>query len=225
MTTIQNPIRILLVDDHRSFMDGLAMVINTRQAEMEIVGMVTSIEEVPLLAYEKKPDLIILDLDLRGTNSLDSLPALRTHTDAKILILTGLRDTTLFERAMELGANGILLKDEPAATILKAIEKVARGEIWASQEILGRLLNKLAKMRNNQGQNPENRKIAELTAREKEIIATLLSLDSSTNEDIAGHLYISQSTLKNHLTAIYSKLEVKNRLELMKYALNNRLNE
>jgi DNA-binding NarL/FixJ family response regulator len=161
----QNTIRILLVDDHKSFSEGLAMVINSRKPAMEVVAMASTREEALDAVVKYKPDLAILD-----------------------------------------------------------IERVDAGEIWASNTTLSRVLSQLSNGKQNNGPaDPEQQKIAELTPREREIITTLLSFESSTNEEIADHLCISQSTLKNHLTTIFSKLEVKNRIQLMKYAINHKL--
>ena len=213
-------VRILLVDDHQSFMDGLAMVINTRHPELEIIGTACNSEVALKITRQEKPDLVLLDLDLGHENGIDLLPLFTTETNTKVLILTGLRDLDLHESAISRGARGVLLKDESANIILKAIEKVSAGEIWASKNILGRVFDKFT---HPPQFDPEAHKIATLTSREREIIATLLSLESSTNEEIADHLHISQSTLKNHLTTIYSKLEAKNRVQLMKYALTHEL--
>lgn len=220
----QNTIRILLVDDHKSFSEGLAMVINSRKPAMEVVAMASTREEALDAVVKYKPDLAILDMDLGASNTLDFLPDFLERTSAKVLILTGMLDPKVHEAAIVKGARGVLLKGESAKTILKAIERVNAGEIWASNTTLSRVLSQLSNGKQNNGPaDPEQQKIAELTPREREIITTLLSFESSTNEEIADHLCISQSTLKNHLTTIFSKLEVKNRIQLMKYAINHKL--
>ncbi len=219
----KNPIRILLIDDHRSFMDGLAMVINSQTPAMKVVGMASNRAEATAAAVDLEPDLILMDMDLGDSLSLDFLPELLEKTPAKVLMLTGMQEPDLHDSAIVKGARGVLLKGESAKVILKAIEKVHDGELWASNAVLTRVLAQI-----NSGKkqiSPEDKKIADLTARELEIIATLLSHESSTNGEIASHLCISTSTLKNHLTTIYSKLDVKNRVQLMKYALSHNLNK
>lgn len=214
-------IRILLVDDHKSFMDGLQMVISTQKPRMEVIGMATTQEETFSEAAKKKPDLILLDMDLGNCSSLDFLPSLLEKSDAKVLFLTGLRDPDIHDSAILKGARGVLLKGESAKVIIRAIEKVHEGEIWAANTTVSRVL---AMMNNGKKEkSPEEQLISYLTPREREIISTLLNFESSTNEDIANHLCISVSTLKNHLTTIYSKLDVKNRVQLMKFALSHKL--
>lgn len=220
------PIRILLVDDHKSFMDGLAMVINSQKPAMEVIGQTCLPADALALARRENPDIILLDMDLGAMLSLEILPDLLKQSDAKILILTGLQDPELQDRAIIAGARGVLLKNESAKTILKAIEKVYHGEIWVDSKTLTRILyqrNNQPNDGNEKSDGDERRKIAELTAREREIINALLTFNGSTNKEIASQLFISTSTLKNHLTTIYSKLDVKNRVQLMKYALNHKI--
>ena len=218
---IKNSIHILLIDDHKSFMDGLSMVINSQSPSMEVVGMASNRAEAMTAVGELKPDLILLDMALGDSLSLDFLPELLEKTSAKVLMLTGLQNPDLHDDAIVKGARGVLLKGESAKVILKAIEKVHAGEIWASSTMLSRVIDQI-----NIGKkqvDPEDGKIADLTAREREIIDALLTFDGSTNKEIARQLFISTSTLKNHLTTVYSKLAVKNRVQLMKYALNHKI--
>lgn len=220
---IKNSIRILLIDDHKSFMDGLAMVINSQAPVMEVVGMASNRAEAMEAVGRLKPDLILMDMDLGGSLSLEFLPELLQKTSAKVLMLTGMQDPDLHDSAIVKGARGVLLKGESARVILKAVEKVHAGEIWASNTMLARVLNQMNRRR--KPLDPKAEKIADLTRREREIINALLTFEGSTNEEIARQLFVSTSTLKNHLTTIYSKLDVKNRVQLMKYALTHKLDK
>jgi len=221
---IKNSIRIVLIDDHQSFMEGLAMVINSQTPAMEVVGMASNRAEAITAVSKLNPDLVLMDMDLGDSLSLEFLPELLEKTSAKVLMLTGMQDPDLHDSAIVKGARGVLLKGESAKVILKAIEKVHNGEIWASNAVLGRVLERMNSSGKKQD-NPEAGKIADLTAREREIIRSLVAFEASTNEEIADHLCISKSTLKNHLTTIYSKLGLKNRIELLKYALAHKLAE
>lgn len=218
-----NPIKIFLVDDHRSFMEGLQMVIDTQKPRMEIVGTAATLDEAIETAIPLKPDVVLLDLDFGDSSGLDILPVLLKKTESKILILTGVRDPEIHDTTIMKGAHGVLFKGEPVKEIIKAIDRVHAGGMWVDSNILGRVLGQNGKDIELSA-DPEARKIASLTVRECEITTTLLKFESSTSDEIATHLGISKHTLKNNLTVIYSKLEVKNRVQLMKYALNHNLN-
>ncbi len=228
MDTPKKIIRILLVDDHKSFSDGLAMVIGTNRSVMEVVGKAGDRREALELAAATRPDVVLLDIELGADNGLDILPELLEQTAAKVIILTGTQTPEAHETAILRGAQGVLLKTDSAQVILKAIEKVHDGEIWISNQTLNRVLGQMTRLRNGGDKkepDPEAQKIASLTPREREIIAALVGDESSTNKEIADRLFISDSTLKNHLTTIYSKLEVKNRIDLLKYALHHKLDQ
>ena len=220
--SIENPIRILLVDDHQSFLWGLVKLIESDGHGMKVIGTASDMPQALVIAEREQPDVILLDIDLHGVNSLDSMSDLVKVTKAPVLILTGVRDTETRDRAMLSGARGIVQKEESAEIILKAIKCVYRGEIWLDRASTGRIFSKLLNPLNGET-SPEAAKIASLTAREREIIDVIITHGRSTNKEIAGHLNMSEHTLRNHLSSIYSKLEVENRLELAMYALKHGL--
>jgi len=189
-----NPIKIFLVDDHRSFMEGLQMVIDTQKPRMEIVGTAATPDEAIETAIPLKPDVVLLDLDFGDSSGLDILPVLLKKTESKILILTGVRDPEIHDTTIMKGAHGILFKGEPVKEIIKAIDRVHAGGMWVDSNILERVLKQNGKDIELSA-DPEARKIASLTVREREIITTLLKFESSTSDEIAAHLGISKHTL------------------------------
>jgi len=221
---IENPIRILLVDDHQSFLWGLMKLIESDGPGMKVIGTASDMPEALLIAEREQPDIILLDIDLNGVNSLDSMVVLLSITKAPVLILTGVRDTETRDRAMLSGARGIVQKEESAEAILKAVKCVFHGEIWLDRASTGRIFSKLLNPLNGEA-SPEAAKIGSLTGREREIIDVIITHGRSTNREIAGHLNMSEHTLRNHLTSIYSKLEVENRLELVMYAIKHKLSK
>lgn len=223
LTSVKISIRILIVDDHKSFMDGLSMLIDSQKPKMEVVGMASNRAEAVESAVNLKPDVILMDMDLGDALSLEFIPEIVEKTDSKILVLTGMRDPDIHDSAIIKGARGVVLKGESGNIIIKAIEKVNEGEIWASNTTLSRVFNQMTGSNRKKDSDPGAQKIADLTSREREIVASLFCFDDATNKEIASHLCISESTLKNHLTTIFSKLEVKNRLQLMNFALKHNL--
>jgi DNA-binding NarL/FixJ family response regulator len=169
------------------------------------------------------PDVILLDLDLNGKSSLDCLPALLSNNVSRVLVLTAERRQSILETAIVRGARGVLHKDTEAEQVLKAIEKIYQGELWINQDMLGCVLGKLTAQGKTIAPDPEKEKIASLTIREKKIIDTVVRENGAPNKIIAQRLFISEHTLRNHLTSIYQKLAVGNRLELYVYAVRHAL--
>jgi len=222
--TSPDPIRVLLIDDHQSFLWGMVKLIESDGPNMKVMGTASDIAAALAILEREQPDVILLDIDLNGVNSLDSMPLLRNATTAMVLILTGVRDAETHERAVMAGARGVVQKEVSAEMILKAIRKVHEGEIWLDRMTTGRIFSKLLDHSNNQV-SPEAAKIASLTSREREIINVMIKQGHSTNKQIAVHLNMSEHTLRNHLTSIYSKLEVENRLELVMYAVKHHIGD
>jgi DNA-binding NarL/FixJ family response regulator len=219
LATDVRPIKVLLVEDHKCVMWGLEKLICGESPRLQVAGKAASRDEALAEAAKCKPDLVLLDLDLNGEMSLDFLPELLRGSDAKVLILTGARDPELRSRAMLLGARGVVSKTEDASVILRAIERVCEGEIWLDRASTATVLQQLTAR--NAKVDPEAGKIATLTPRERQIIITLVGERGGGNKALAAKLFLSEHTLRNHLTSIYSKLEVRNRLELYMYAVEN----
>ena len=215
----QEAIRVLIVDDHKLVRTGLCMLIET-QPEMKVVGSAGNHAEALALAAGNKPNLILLDIDLGGENGLDLLPELReTAPGARVLILTGLKDLEIQRRAARLGAAGLVLKEHAAEVLLKAIKKVHEGEIWLDRSMMGALLNEMTQADRRTG--PDESNIASLTPREREVI-TLIA-EGLKNKQIGERLFISETTVTHHLSSIFSKLSVSDRLELVIYAFGHNL--
>ncbi len=214
------PINIFLVDDHRTILWGLERLIETATPCMAVVGKATSRAELFAQLAGANPDVILLDLDLNGENGLDCLDELGQQTAARVLVLTSTSDPHVHQQAIMQGARGVVHKQEPADVILRAIEKVHNGEIWLDRASLGRIVTALSR---GQKSDPEAVKIATLTPKERQIIAMVMQEKGARNKVIAEKLHMSEHTLRNNLTTIYSKLEVTGRLELYLYASTHRL--
>jgi len=218
--------RIMLVDDHKTLLWGLSKLIDTEAAHMIVVGTARDCAGALDLARQVLPDVILLDLDLGGTCSLDIIPSLLAATpEARILVLTGTRERELLDRAVLLGARGVVSKDEPPETVIKAVEKVHGGELWLDSAALSRVFDAMRNPRATRRQDPELEKIAQLTAKERRICSLIANGGGAVNKALAEQLFISEHTLRNHLTAIYHKLGVSNRLDLYVFATRHRLDQ
>jgi DNA-binding NarL/FixJ family response regulator len=211
------PIRVFLIDDHRSILWGLERLIESGKPAMQVVGTATNCAEALKLIDEAAPNLILLDIGLGNENGVNEIPNLLARSHAKILVLTGLRDESLHDKAVLAGASGVVEKEAPAETILAAIEKVHEGQLWLDRVATGRIFLEFARENAAQSVDPERVKIASLTDREREIVSIAATHAGFNAKAIAEMLYISEHTLRNHLTSIYDKLQVANRLELFAY--------
>lgn len=216
-------IRVMLVDDHPTLLWGLVNLIESQKPRMEVAGTARSCAEALEKIGALCPDVILLDLDMGGMNSIDILPSLLSHSRSHVLIFTGERDQAQLDLAVCRGASGVLRKDAPADQVLKAIEKTAQGEIWLDRESLGRMLNELRNPKPVRKYDPEIEKQSSLTARERKIIHAIVESNGALNKTLAQRLFISEHTLRNHLTSVYHKLGVSNRLELYVYAIKHQL--
>lgn len=212
------PIRILIVDDHLLVRTGLRMLIDN-EPNMEVVGQAANRAEALGVAKTAQPNLIVLDIDLGGEDGLDFLPELlKTTPQARVLVLTGLRDMEAHRRAARLGASGLVLKEHAADVLLKAINKVHAGELWLDRSMLGSLLREATQ---EPKVDADAMKISTLTPREREVV-TLVS-EGLKNRDIGARLFISETTVTHHLTSVYAKLDLSDRLELVIFAFANKL--
>jgi DNA-binding NarL/FixJ family response regulator len=212
------PIRILIVDDHAVVRAGLRMLIDQNPA-MKVVGLAGNRSEALAIAASEQPDLIILDILLGDQDGLTILPDLReVAKNARVLVLTGLRGSESQRRAMLAGAMGVVLKEHAAEVLIKAIIKVNEGEVWLDRLMMGSLLDEMSQAPEV---DSEKGKIASLTEREREVIA--LIAEGLKNKQIGQRLFISETTVTHHLSSIFSKLDVSDRLELVIYTFAHKL--
>lgn len=212
----------MIVDDHPTMVWGLEQLIATQGMRMQVVATATSPEEALSLCQRERPAVILLDLDLEGRSGLDILPALSRPSDCRVLVLTAERKPHVLDQAVQLGACGVLCKDADAQTVIKAIEKVHAGEVWLDRASLARVLNGWQR---RALPDAEQVRQATLTQRERKIVQVILAGHGAGNKVLAARLFISEHTLRNHLSSIYHKLGLSNRMELYLYALKHRLGD
>ena len=213
-------IRIMIIDDHAVVRTGLRMLIENHP-RMRVVTMANNGSEALDLLAREPVDLILLDLDLGRENGLNFIQELRAaNNGAPILVLTGLRDPAAHRQAVKLGAMGVVVKDQAAEVLIKAIEKVTDGEIWLDRATMGNVLNELTGQAQGELDSPDTR-INSLSDREREVVA--LISEGLKNKQIGKRLFISETTVTHHLSSIFSKLGVSDRLELVIFAFGHNL--
>lgn len=225
MSSDGHAIRVLLVDDHELMRTGLRLLLE-RHPGIAVVGEAANGEEALAAAAREQPDIILLDLDLNGESSLTVLPRLlQAAGEARVILVTGVREAEEHQRAVQLGAMGVVRKEQAGEVLLKAIEKVHAGEVWLDPAQVARALGAMARQRSGAAAlaNPETAKIERLTRRERQVIA--LVLEGLQNKQIAERLAISETTVSHHLTSIFGKLELGSRFDLIIYAHRHGLNQ
>jgi DNA-binding NarL/FixJ family response regulator len=223
MTEQRQEIRVLLVDDHAMFRTGLRLAIESRPG-IVVVAEAANRAEALAAAAKERPDIILLDLDLGDDSGFNLLPDLLAKSKtARVILLTGLRDPEAHRRAVRLGAVGLVLKEHAIETVLKAIEKVHAGEAWLDRTMIATILRERTHPAAIQRRSAEEVKNAALTERELQVIR--LIGEGLKNKDVADRMYISEATVRHHLTSIFNKLGVSDRLELVIYAYQHSLAE
>jgi len=214
----QRPITIMIIDDHVVIRSGLRMLIEHDQ-RMQVVAQAGNRIEALERAAGTRPDVIILDLVLGEEDGLSFLPELcQASPNSRVLVLTGVQSLDAHRRAIRRGALGIVLKEHAAEQLLKAIMKVYEGEVWIERSMMGSMIQELNKPTQV---DPEVTKIKSLTDREREVIA--LVGEGLKNKQVGERLFISETTVTHHLSSVFDKLDVSDRLELIIYAFRHGL--
>lgn len=213
------PIRVLIADDHPVVRVGLRNMLVV-DPQIKVVGEARDGMETLRMARELQPDILLLDLampNVAGMDALREMPAggLKTRT----IVLTGLIEKRQVLEALQLGARGVVLKDAIVEHLTACIHAVMQGQYWLDGRPVQNLVQVLRDLAAQTA--PPLRKTYGLTARELEVVN--LITEGCTNKDIAKTFGISEETVKRHLTNIFNKLGVGNRLELALFALNHHL--
>ena len=221
MTTSNQPAlpatRILVVDDHAIFREGVRMLLE-RDAQVSVIAEAADAQEALASAEREQPDIILLDVDLAGFDALELVELLQAAaTEARIILLTGLQGAELQARALRLGVRGFVQKEQSAELLLKAIRKVRAGELWFDRSALGTAMTRLLRGESEEGAAAT----PGLTRRELEIVR--LIGEGLTNDEIAERLDISEKTVRNYLTVVFEKTGVRDRLHLAIYAYRHGL--
>ena len=198
---------MLIADDHPVFRFGLRTLLKA-DSTLEIVGEATNGKEAIAQASELSPDVILMDLNMPGMNGIQAIRRILTdHPEVHILVLTMFDDDDSVFAAMRAGARGYILKGTEGGETLQAIHVVSTGEAIFSPSIAQRLMQYFGASRPRGVDQP----FPDLTEREREVLA--LIAQGYTNQAIAERLVITPKTVRNHISAIFSKLQVTSRLE------------
>lgn len=202
---------------------GLERLVQSAHPRFELSGTSATLAQAQQALERSSAHVLLLDMD--GGYDVDMLAELQLPQPLRLVLLTSSQDQAMLDRAVVAGARGIVRKSDPPAALLKAVEKVHEGELWIDRSAAGRIFVEMARQNAAHANDPERLKIASLTARERQTIVAIASDAAAPGKVIASRLCISEHTLRNHLSSIYGKLGLQNRLDLYAYATRHSLHK
>jgi DNA-binding NarL/FixJ family response regulator len=212
---LANKKRILIIDDHPLFREGLKSLIS-RNTMFEVVGEAGNGRKGLQMAKELKPDLVVMDISLPDKSGIDLTRDIRSHlSETRVIIVSMHSKIDHITEAFQAGASGYVVKESAAERLTQGLEAVSRGEYYLDSSLSHKVVKKLMEFPEKEAKITDSSYEA-LTRREQQIMR-LLAEGISTKE-IAERLFISPKTVENHRTNIMSKLELHSAMELIRYA-------
>ncbi|UOY91537.1 response regulator transcription factor [Ectobacillus sp. JY-23] len=217
-------IRVIIVDDQPLIRDGLAMLLNLRP-EIEIVAVAEDGADAVAKAVELQPDIVLMDIRMPGVNGVEGTSRIQQCVPAvKVIMLTTFKDSELIFEALEKGASGYLLKDMPTDTIVQAILTAHAGGLVLPPEMTGQILVELRKTKVIEVEKKNvPHTLFELTEREIEVLKEIGY--GLNNREIAEKLYITEGTVKNHVSSLIHKLALRDRTQAAIFAVRHGISE
>jgi DNA-binding NarL/FixJ family response regulator len=207
-------VRVMIADDQQLFAEGLRVVIESRAPRFEVVGIAQNGKIAVSMARDLKPDVILMDVRMP---EMDGVVATRLihekYPEIKILILTTFDDDEYVKFSLRNGAIGYLLKNRPAEELVESIKALARGIIQIDPAVSAKFFD--AGRSQDSDSDDFNRRLNTLTGRERGILEQLVQAKRIVN--IASDLEIAEQTVRNHISSIYFKLDIHDRLEIINY--------
>jgi len=211
-------IKVIIADDHALIREGIKQILEL-ESDISVIGQAANGEEAFDMAIELNPDVVLLDINMPKLNGIEALIKFKDlGIKSKVIILTIHEDKEYILKTLKLGANGYILKDSSADTLIEGIRAVYRGEKYI-QPSVSELVNESST--DDVYTNASLKKINSLTKREYEVL--ILIAEGLNNKDIAEKLYISEKTVKNHISNIFKKLELNDRVQAAIFSYKNNI--
>jgi len=209
--------KVIICDDQAVVRDGMELLLKL-ESDIDIVGVARDGAEAVEMVEDCSPDLVLMDLKMPGMNGIEATRRIRARfPEVKVLVLTTYDDDEWVFDAIRAGASGYLLKDTPREEIVRAIRGTVEGKSFVDPEVAGKLLGQVA----SQQTQPETLLTDKLTEREVDVLRLLAR--GLSNPDIAAELYLSEGTVRNHVSAILAKLDVSDRTQAAVIAIQHGL--
>ena len=217
---MEGEIQIVIADDRRLFREGIRLILRQEKG-IQIVGEAVNGLQTINVVKDLKPDVVLLDIAMPELDGIQViLPIRQKSPKTKALMLAAAMDEAMIFKSLKAGAKGYLSKDSSVSDLTKAIKAVHQGELWIERKLMSRFFDQEA-IADSRGGNPHGRTEEGLTPREQEVLSRLAT--GCTNKEIAQDLFISERTVKSHLSSIFRKLKVSRRLEAILYAISKGL--
>jgi DNA-binding NarL/FixJ family response regulator len=208
-------IRVLIAEDHAMIREGLKQLLELEK-DLKVVASVPDGQQAVDAYHSMKPDVVLLDINMPRKNGLEAVQEIRAYdADARVLMLTIHQDREYLFKALELGAMGYVLKDAESRVLIEAIRTVHAGQTYIHASMAKELITEFKRIKSGDD-NPN-----QLSPRELEVLKLLAG--GMVNKDIASTLFISEKTVKNHISSIFRKLEVQDRTQAAVYAIKHHL--
>jgi len=211
-------ISILIADDHSIIRQGIKQIIE-HEEDIMVVAQASNGSEAIKLARQYKPDVILMDINMPGTDGLQAIKELKSGVNNnKIIVLTIHEDREYLFKTLKMGVDGYVLKDAEPNVLIEAIRNVYKGQTYIQSNMTKELVREFTRVttREKRKDNGNN-----LTQRELQVLE--LITEGMINKEIAQRLYISEKTVKNHISSIFKKLNVSDRTQAAVYALKNNI--
>ena len=215
---MSNKINLLIADDHSMVRQGLKQILELEK-DIVVTAQASNGNEAVRLAREFKPDIILMDINMPGTNGLQAIKEIKQEKlPSKVIVLTIHEDREYLFKTLQMGAEGYVLKDAEPAVLIEAIRNVYNGQSYIQPNMTKELVKEFNRVTLHEKEKSDENN---LTTREIEVLE--LIAEGMINKEIAKQLYISEKTVKNHVSNIFKKLDVSDRTQAAIYAFKHNM--
>lgn len=215
---MESKIKILIADDHSLIRQGLKQILELEK-DMIVIAQASNGREAIQLARECRPDVILMDINMPGINGLQAIKELKQERlDSRIIVLTIHEDREYLFKTLQMGAEGYVLKDAEPSVLVDAIRNVYSGQSYIQPNMTAELVKEFNRVTLHEKEKNDE---SNLTSREIEVLE--LIAEGMINKEIAKRLYISEKTVKNHVSNIFRKLNVSDRTQAAIYAFKHNI--
>jgi DNA-binding NarL/FixJ family response regulator len=210
-------IKIVLVDDHKMFREGLKFAIS-QMKDMQVIGEASDGKQFLSVLSELKPDVVLMDINMPKMDGVEATTqALQVNADIKIIALSMFSDTEYYQKMVSAGVKGFLVKETGVEELAKAIQTVHEGNTYFSQQLLQNIIMSIS----NPVVKSSKNKVVDLTKREEEVLELICK--GYSNKEISDSLFISQKTVEGHKSNLMDKTNTKSAINLMLFAIKHQL--